>query len=261
MKRIAMRPILVLLLPLLLGACAPAAVTVASLAASGLSYVTTGKSVSDHTLSAMVNKDCALLRVIAGEPLCRDQAPSAFAPQPTLLAHASSSPGFSVSPVFSSATTSPASSAATRLASRMPAPGPDPTAAELAAIAPAAGPAPAGPTPAGPVAGPEQDSGYAGDGLFLLRKGGGAFEAAAETLASGTAVLEGFAPGTELFALVQDDGALEVFTYDPARADAGTAGAPGLDLVLRIDGYAGDPDCFAGLWLNGTFHFVGNIAV
>ena len=94
------------------------------------------------------------------------------------------------------------------------------------------------------------------------------FEAAAGTLASGTAVLEGFAPSTELFALVQDDGALEVFAYDSTSHDpagpAGPAGAgnvDGLDLVLRIDGYARDPDAFSGLWLNGIFHFVGNIAV
>ncbi len=60
---------------LLLGGCAlPLPVQVASWALDGLSYVTTQKSVADHGLSAVANRDCSVLRGIlleAGE-ICRD---------------------------------------------------------------------------------------------------------------------------------------------------------------------------------------------
>ncbi len=61
-----------LLLQLLLGGCAlPAAVVLASYAADGVSYLTTGKSVTDHGLSAATGHDCALLRPILKEkPVC-----------------------------------------------------------------------------------------------------------------------------------------------------------------------------------------------
>ncbi len=60
---------------LLLGGCAlPLPVQVASWAMDGISYVTTEKSVADHGLSIVANKDCALLRGILTEEghICRD---------------------------------------------------------------------------------------------------------------------------------------------------------------------------------------------
>lgn len=42
----------------------PPALQVASLALDGLSYISTGKSVSDHALSAVAQKDCAILRAL-----------------------------------------------------------------------------------------------------------------------------------------------------------------------------------------------------
>lgn len=57
----------------LLGACAvPPAVTVASLAADGVSYAATGKSMTDHGLSAATGEDCALLRFIKHQSVCRN---------------------------------------------------------------------------------------------------------------------------------------------------------------------------------------------
>ncbi len=48
----------------LAGCVAPPIFTYASMALDGASFVTTGKSVGDHALSAVVDKDCALLRVV-----------------------------------------------------------------------------------------------------------------------------------------------------------------------------------------------------
>lgn len=48
----------------------PASVQIASLAVSGISYVATGKGPSDHLLSAIIDKDCALLRIVRSRPVC-----------------------------------------------------------------------------------------------------------------------------------------------------------------------------------------------
>lgn len=55
------------------GCALPPAIAIASYAATGISYLTSGKSVSDHVFSAMVEQDCALLRVVMGEDICRAQ--------------------------------------------------------------------------------------------------------------------------------------------------------------------------------------------
>ncbi len=47
----------------------PPILTYASTAADILSYITTGKSVTDHGISMVLRKDCALLRVLDG-PIC-----------------------------------------------------------------------------------------------------------------------------------------------------------------------------------------------
>lgn len=64
-----------LLMPFLLSGCGlPLAVTLGSYAADGVSYVATGKSVTDHGLTAVTGRDCALLRpIFKGQPICADQ--------------------------------------------------------------------------------------------------------------------------------------------------------------------------------------------
>lgn len=78
------RPVPPLLLLLLAAGCAlPPAVTIASFAADGVSYVATGKSVTDHGISAATGHDCALLRpVLNDKPVC----------DTTLTAHAKEVP-------------------------------------------------------------------------------------------------------------------------------------------------------------------------
>ena len=69
------RKLAVALLPLALGGCLPLPITIASTALSGISYLTTGKSTSDHVLSATMEEDCALTRPVFGEPVCREVGP------------------------------------------------------------------------------------------------------------------------------------------------------------------------------------------
>ncbi len=63
--------ITILLAPFLLAGCAlPPAVTWASLATDGVSYIATGKSTTDHAISAIADEDCALLRALKEEAIC-----------------------------------------------------------------------------------------------------------------------------------------------------------------------------------------------
>ncbi|MFP6742899.1 MAG: SPOR domain-containing protein [Alphaproteobacteria bacterium] len=55
----------------------PPMVSYASLAMDGISYATTGKSVSDHALSAATNQDCAVWRAVSEQEIdavCQDPA-------------------------------------------------------------------------------------------------------------------------------------------------------------------------------------------
>ncbi|MEX2614534.1 MAG: hypothetical protein WD767_00390 [Alphaproteobacteria bacterium] len=66
-----MRYLFVVLSGIGLSGCAlPVSLQIASFAASGLSYMTTGKSMSDHAVSAMVSQDCAVHRIVLGLGMC-----------------------------------------------------------------------------------------------------------------------------------------------------------------------------------------------
>lgn len=58
---------------LLLGGCAlPVPLQIASWAADGISFVMTKKSLTDHGISMVTQKDCALLRAVTEGTVCRD---------------------------------------------------------------------------------------------------------------------------------------------------------------------------------------------
>lgn len=68
-----MRISLAIVLPFLLGGCAlPPAISIASLAVDGLSFASTGKSATDHAISATAKKDCAVFRVVKDEKVCKE---------------------------------------------------------------------------------------------------------------------------------------------------------------------------------------------
>jgi hypothetical protein len=69
---VALLPSALAVLPL--GGCLPPAVTVASYAADGASYVVSDKSLSDHGLSAVKGKDCATWHFFVGRAVCEDPA-------------------------------------------------------------------------------------------------------------------------------------------------------------------------------------------
>lgn len=65
-------------LPLFLGGCGlPPALSVASWALDGVSYLASGKSVTDHAISEIAQQDCALFRAVQGRDVCDDFAEEA----------------------------------------------------------------------------------------------------------------------------------------------------------------------------------------
>ena len=76
----------VVLLPLFVAACGlPPAVTVASFAIDAISLAVSEKTVADHALSQITQKDCAIWRRLMGDQLCidEDSAVAAADGQPT----------------------------------------------------------------------------------------------------------------------------------------------------------------------------------
>jgi len=93
-----MRRYLLLSVPILLGGCGlPPAVVIASYVADGVSYLTTGKSVTDHGISEATGRDCATWRLIKLESPCKKEPARREEPAPVVegdLASASpSEPG------------------------------------------------------------------------------------------------------------------------------------------------------------------------
>ncbi len=74
-----MRPLAALALPVLLSVAACAGpLTVVTFAVDGVSLLVSGKSISDHALSAANDEDCAMWRVFKDRPICREyEAPDA----------------------------------------------------------------------------------------------------------------------------------------------------------------------------------------
>jgi hypothetical protein len=67
------KKILILACTLMLGGCAlPVPLQIASWAVDGLLFITTEKTMADHGVSLVVQRDCAMLRVITEGTLCRD---------------------------------------------------------------------------------------------------------------------------------------------------------------------------------------------
>jgi len=60
---------------MLAGCALPLGISVASYTFDAFSYATEGKSISDLALTNVTGEDCAMLRLAAGEAVCRDNTP------------------------------------------------------------------------------------------------------------------------------------------------------------------------------------------
>jgi hypothetical protein len=189
-------------------ACAlPPVIAFASYAATGLSYLTSGKAPSDHVLSAVAEQDCALFRVVMGENICRGQGDQPV--DGTVIASAD---------------------------------GRKPWDIELAA---------------GAVDSDPNSNGGSGDYFDNPDILPAIMLADAVAPALKGVLLGGLKLGTEIFALLQDDGALEIFAHDPALVEA----PENMRMVLKIDDYAKNSASLAGVRLNGKYYAISDILV
>jgi hypothetical protein len=66
-----MRRLPILSVTFLLAGCAlPPALTLASFAADGISYVATGKTTTDHAISVVAQEDWAMIRALKEQAIC-----------------------------------------------------------------------------------------------------------------------------------------------------------------------------------------------
>ena len=143
--------LLVLGLPLLTGGCAVSAVTAASYGADGASYAESGKSTSDHFVSMVSKKDCALYRAFHNENVCHARDPGAKDPYHVSYDTAERMPsedGVSYAPPLHQTSAEPASSWTAEAYAKKPDPAP---AAPAEPVVATAEPAPLPPVAQKPV--------------------------------------------------------------------------------------------------------------
>lgn len=76
--------------PLLLAGCVPVIplpISIVTSGLSGVSFMTTGKSTTDHVISAANKQDCAMHRVAFGEDMCREYADGEYRPKTEYTSH------------------------------------------------------------------------------------------------------------------------------------------------------------------------------
>ena len=178
----------------LTGCVLPPAITVAAIAADGLSFIASGKTVSDLALSAVTDKDCALSRVVKSAKICRETGSDQS--RRTVVVALSRSNHF-------------------------------------------------------------EDGDQTGEEFYMLDHGHDVLIASVRELNSMRITFEGFPRITEFFGLVQDDGALEVFSHDRSL----TRERSNLRLIAKILGYAENPSGFEGFRFNGRIYRVEDILV
>ena len=145
--------LLVLGLPLLTGGCAVTAVTAASYGADGASYADSGKSTTDHFISMVSKKDCAMFRALRNENVCHPRDPGAKDPYQVNYDTAERMPsedGVSYAPPLHQTAGEPASSWTSEAYAKKsdPAPATAPSEPVVAATEPAPAPPPVARKPA-----------------------------------------------------------------------------------------------------------------
>jgi SPOR domain len=94
---------LLVLAPILVSGCViPPAVSIASYVLDGISYAATGKSVSDHGISAVAGRDCAAFRILKGQNPCRGEPTELRDPAPLEQGQQATLPSGEPAPVVAS---------------------------------------------------------------------------------------------------------------------------------------------------------------
>lgn len=212
----------------------PPIVSAVSYAIEGASLAASGKGLTDHALSAAADRDCAMFRMIQGEEICRDNDPA-----------------FSGTALAMAGNDKPSESRGISTASRAAAP-----------VLYSYGTTAAAPSSNWRIADRTDVSGNADARLpstpeTLISPNRAASGGRYPEIADQSDQVLVVSPGIELFALVQENGTLELFAYDNSRMDESDK----LVLVASIAGYAEDPSVFAGINRDGGFVGIEDLIV
>ena len=232
-------------LPLALTGCGlPPIVAALSYAMDGVSYATSGKSVTDHALSAATERDCAIYRVLMGEKICHGGTTGGDS---TVLAMVDG-PGAGFAP--------PAGIERSRL------PESPSTINDLAFIGiDFAG---TGGILNGNAIAASDDHLLETDNrashaqtITLIRPDEAAQFFDSRTIHPNTAKLMNFPVTTEVYALLQEDGSLELFAHEPT----GPNSAGNLRLVARYENFSRNRAALDGLTIDDTYHPIDELMV
>jgi hypothetical protein len=220
------------LLLVLSGCGLPPAIVAFSYAKDGLSFASSGKSMTDHALSAAVEEDCALFRAIQGRDICTEVAPEDGGG--TVLAEA-----------LSDATgTNPAGPAASRteiaIANRSRAQSWNIRAGRNVTNSR-----------------PQLASAIGISGSTFINPNQGPVKMDSLDGHPETARLMNFPPSTEVYALLQEDGALEIFAYGPESSNL----PRDLAHIATYENFSDNPSALRGVSIGGTFHTIGDLMV
>jgi hypothetical protein len=203
-----------------------------SYAVDGLSFASSGKSMTDRALSAAIDQDCAMFRAIQGKDICNEAGPGDEGE--TALAEAPNEPS-AANPVHSAA-----SKAEIAIANR--------SRAQLWNIR-------AGRNAA--VARPQLASALSISGSTFISPNQGPVKMDSLDGHPETARLMNFPPSTEVYALLQEDGALEIFAYGPGSAEL----SRDLAHIATYENFSDNPSALRGVSIGGAFHTIGDLLV
>lgn len=219
-------------LPLFVAGCGlPPAIVAFSYAMDGLSYASSGKSVTDHALSAAADQNCAMFRMIQGKDICHAEDVDG-----ENTAVAMSDPNSANEGVA----TGSASRAEIAVANRSQAQSWNIRAGRDVSIVSARHVmvrAVGDPTLIGPNRLPVKLNSSVGH--------------------PETVRLQNFPASTEVFALLQDDGALEIFVYGSGIENS----SRGLALIATYENFSNNPSALKGVSIGGSFHVIGDLIV
>lgn len=213
------KPAVVGLSLLLTGCGLPPAIIAFSYAVDGFSYASSGKGITDHALSAAIEQDCAMFRAVQGKDICR-----AGTSEESAVSIAASEDA----PVESAAETQSAQGSWQIQA------GSGISAADA-----------------------KSWSARATDSLTLINPDQSPVKFNSSDGHPDTARLMNFPASTEVFALVQEDGALEIFVYGVDRPNS----ARGLELIATYENFSDNPSALKGVSIGGAFHAIGDLIV
>lgn len=221
-------------LVLFLSGCGlPPAIVAFSYAMDGISFASSGKSVTDRALSAAVEQDCALYRAIRGQDICNEAEPdeenggTALAQIRRVPAGENLAPSAISSTEIAVANRSRAQSWNIRAGRNVA--NASPLLASALGIS--------GSTFINPNQGPVKMDSLDGH--------------------PETARLMNFPSATEVYALLQEDGALEIFAYGPGSSDL----PRNLAHIATYENFSDNPSALRGVSIGGTFHTIGDLLV